>query len=64
MDRTKWAQLKLRVSEIFKTKSRDEWTEIMEGTDICFAPVLDLDEAPEHPHLKQRETFVEANGAG
>ncbi|MCS5637084.1 MAG: CoA transferase [Myxococcota bacterium] len=62
MDRTKWAELKPRVAEIFKTKSRDEWTEIMEGTDICFAPVLDLDEAPEHPHIKHRKTFVEANG--
>jgi alpha-methylacyl-CoA racemase len=62
MEREKWAALKLRVAEIFKTRTRDEWTESMEGTDICYAPVLDLDEAPEHPHIKHRKTFVEAGG--
>ena len=62
MDRGKWAELKVRVAEIFKTRTRDEWTEIMEGTDICYAPVLDLDEAPNHPHIKHRKTFVEADG--
>jgi len=62
MDRGKWAELKVRVAEIFKTRTRDEWTEIMEGTDICYAPVLDLDEAPNHPHIKHRKTFVEAAG--
>ncbi len=62
MEREKWAALKVRVAEIFKTRTRDAWTEIMEGTDICYAPVLDLDEAPEHPHIKHRETFVEAAG--
>jgi alpha-methylacyl-CoA racemase len=62
MDREKWTALKVRVAEAFKTRTRDEWTEIMEGTDICFAPVLDLDEAPEHPHIKHRKTFIEAAG--
>jgi alpha-methylacyl-CoA racemase len=62
MDRTKWAGLKPRVAEIFKTKTRDEWTAIMEGTDVCFAPVLDMDEAPKHPHMQHRQTFVERHG--
>ncbi len=62
MDRTQWASLKPRVAEIFKTKTRDEWTTIMQGTDVCFAPVLDLDEAPKHPHMQHRKTFVQAHG--
>ena len=62
MDREQWAALKVRVAEVFKTRTRDEWSALMEGTDVCYAPVLDLEEAPEHPHLKQRETFVEASG--
>ena len=47
---------------IFKTKTRDEWCEIMEGTDVCFAPVLSLGEAPQHPHNVHRQTFVELDG--
>jgi alpha-methylacyl-CoA racemase len=62
MDRTQWASVKPRVVEIFKTKTRDQWCDIMEGTDVCFAPVLTMDEAPLHPHMKQRETFVELAG--
>ena len=62
MDREQWAALKVRVAEIFKTRTRDEWSAIMEGTDVCYAPVLDLEEAPQHTHLKQRKTFVEAAG--
>jgi alpha-methylacyl-CoA racemase len=50
------------MAEVFKTKTRAEWTELLEGTDICFAPVLSFTEAPEHPHLKARETYVEAFG--
>ncbi len=62
MDRSQWPEMKQRVEAIFKTKTRDEWCEIMEGTDVCFAPVLDLDEAPLHPHMKHRETFVDFHG--
>lgn len=62
MDRTQWPQLKEKLIAIFKTKTRDEWCEIMEGTDICFAPVLSMAEAPHHPHNKERETFVEVEG--
>src|SRR5581483_5221000 len=43
-------------------KTRAEWCELMEGTDVCFAPVLDLDEAPRHPHNVARQTFVEVAG--
>lgn len=62
MDRTQWAALKPRVAAVFKTKTRDEWCDIMEGTDVCFAPVLSMDEAPAHPHMKHRNTFVDFHG--
>lgn len=62
MDRTQWAGLKPRVAEIFRSKTRDEWCDIMEGTDVCFAPVLDMEEAPQHPHMKHRQTFVDFHG--
>jgi alpha-methylacyl-CoA racemase len=62
MDRGQWPALKERVAEIFKTKTRDEWCEIMEHTDVCFAPVLSLGEAPDHPHNVERGTFVVEHG--
>ena len=62
MDRKKWPAFKETLTEIFKQKTRDEWCEIMEGTDICFAPVLSLEEAPEHPHNVFRKTFVGVDG--
>jgi alpha-methylacyl-CoA racemase len=61
-DRSTWPAAKERLSALIKTKSRDEWCALMEGTDVCFAPVLDLDEAPEHPHHRLRGTFVEVDG--
>ncbi len=61
-DRTSWPAMKERLAEVFKTKTRDEWCEIMEGTDACFAPVLSMAEAPEHPHNRHRGTFVEVEG--
>jgi alpha-methylacyl-CoA racemase len=61
-DRSQWPALKDRFVELFKTKTRDEWCEIMEGSDVCFAPVLTMVEAPGHPHNVERETFVERNG--
>jgi len=63
MDRSGWPKLKERLAAVFKTKTRDEWCAIMEGSDVCFAPVLSLAEAPEHPHLVARNTFVEVEGA-
>jgi len=62
MDATKWPELKEKMTKVFKTKTRNEWCEIMEGTDICFAPVLSLPEAWEHPHNVTRKTFVDVNG--
>ena len=61
-DIAQWPQLKTVLAAVFKTKTRDEWCDIMEGTDVCFAPVLSLSEAPEHPHNKARSTFVEVDG--
>ena len=62
MDVEKWPELKHKLTQLFKTKTREEWCSIMEGTDICFAPVLDMDEASKHPHNKARETFIEIDG--
>lgn len=62
MDPRQWGPLKERLTTLFLTKTRDEWCAIMEHTDICFAPVLSLTEAPEHPHNKQRGTFIEVGG--
>jgi alpha-methylacyl-CoA racemase len=61
-DRAHWPEMKERIAAIFKTKTRAEWCDQMEGTDICFAPVLSLAEAPDHPHNKARGTFVEVDG--
>jgi alpha-methylacyl-CoA racemase len=57
-----WPMLKYRLADVFKTKTRAEWCALMEGTDVCFAPVLDWDEAPLHPHNRARETFIEVDG--
>ncbi|MEJ6706057.1 MAG: CaiB/BaiF CoA-transferase family protein [Pseudomonadales bacterium] len=62
MDRSQWGKLKDKLTEVFKTKTRDQWCEIMEGSDVCFAPVLSLTEAAEHPHNIHRKTFSELDG--
>ena len=62
MDSTEWVALKERLTELFATKTRDEWCEIMEHTDVCFAPVLTMSEAAQHPHNVERETFIELGG--
>jgi len=62
LDREQWPAMKERLEKIFRTKTRDEWCEIMEGSDVCFAPVLKMSEAPEHPHLRARATYVEVAG--
>ena len=61
-DKATWPQNKVKVANAFKTKTRAQWCEIMEGSDVCFGPVLDMDEAPEHPHNKARGSFVEIDG--
>src|ERR1700694_2249588 len=62
MDRSLWPQLREKLATAIVGKTQAEWGEIMGGTDVCFAPVLDLDEAPKHPHNVARGTFVEVAG--
>jgi alpha-methylacyl-CoA racemase len=62
MDPTQWPALKVRIAELFKTKTCDEWCALMEMTDVCFAPVLTMSEAAQHPHNVERETFIELGG--
>jgi alpha-methylacyl-CoA racemase len=62
LDRSTWPGMKSRVAACFRTRTRDEWCALLEGTDVCFAPVLDPAEAPEHPHLRERGTFTEVAG--
>jgi alpha-methylacyl-CoA racemase len=62
MDRSAWPELSAKLAAVFKQKTRADWCAIMEGTDVCFAPVLSLEEAPNHPHNKARGTFVEVGG--
>src|SRR6516165_8257559 len=63
MARDDWPAMKDRFAEVFKTKTRDEWSAVFDGTDACVAPVLSPWEAPEHPHNVARSTFVEVEGA-
>ena len=62
MERESWPAMKEKFKEIFLTKTRDEWCALMENTDICFAPVLSLAEAPNYPHNKERGSFVDVDG--
>jgi len=61
-DQSQWPEMSKRLAAVFKTKTRDEWCEIMEGSDVCFAPVLTFNEAPDHPHNKARGTFIDVEG--
>ncbi len=58
----RWSELKARFVDIFKTKTRDEWSALLEGSDVCFAPVLDFAEAPRHPHNRARGVFTKVAG--
>ena len=62
MDAAQWDGFKEELAAVFKTKTRDEWCAIMEGSDVCFAPVLSILEAPQHPHNRHRATFVDVDG--
>ena len=62
MDRNLWPVLKGRLEQVFHTKTRDEWCALMEGTDVCFAPVLTMTEAAAHPHNVARGTIIEVGG--
>lgn len=61
-EESEWPMLKQRLSSIFRTRTRDEWCVLLEGTDACFAPVLSMTEAPLHPHNIERRTFIEVGG--
>jgi len=62
MERENWPDLKEKLVAAFKTKTRDEWCDIMLGTDVCFAPVLSMEESVAFPQNAVRETFVEIDG--
>jgi alpha-methylacyl-CoA racemase len=62
MDKSGWPAMKERFEALFKTRTRQEWCDLMEGSDVCFAPVLSMDEAPDHPHNVHRQTYVESHG--
>jgi alpha-methylacyl-CoA racemase len=57
-----WPKMRTRLATVFKLRTRAEWCELLEGSDACFAPVLDLQEAPNHPHNKARNTYIELGG--
>lgn len=61
-DHKAWPALKEKLKAVFKSKTREDWCKIMEGTDICFAPVLTMSEATQHPHMVARKVFVERHG--
>lgn len=61
-DRSTWDAARERLTAVFRTATRDEWTQRLQDSDACFAPVLDWTEAPSHPHLKARGTFVHVDG--
>jgi alpha-methylacyl-CoA racemase len=61
-DKAQWPAMKERLAAVFKTKTRDQWCEQLEGTDVCFAPVLSMNEAPQHPHNVERQTFITLDG--
>jgi alpha-methylacyl-CoA racemase len=62
MDRTTWPAMKDRLAAVIKTRTREDWCRIMDGTDVCFAPVLGMAETPSHPHIRHRATFVDVAG--
>lgn len=62
MDSSRWPALKVRLAEVMRTKTSHEWCALMEGTDICFAPVLTMSQAAQHPHNIERKTFIDIAG--
>jgi alpha-methylacyl-CoA racemase len=62
MDKEAWPVMKERLAAIFRTRTRDEWCAIMEGSDVCFAPVLSIAEAPLHPHAVARDAYIDIDG--
>lgn len=62
MDRANWPAMRAKIAAAVKGRPRAEWTQLLEGSDVCFAPVLSMAEAPNHPHNVAREAFVEVDG--
>lgn len=62
MNRDNWPMMKEEFSRIFRTRTRTQWCELLEGTDVCFAPVLSFAEVADHPHLKERESVITVDG--
>ena len=62
MERGRWVELKAKLTEVFLSKTQAQWCKIMEGSDVCFAPVLNLIDAAEHPHNKAREAYQTVGG--
>ena len=63
MNQKKWPGLKKKTEAVFKRKTRAQWSEIMEGADLCFTPVLSFEEAMKHPHNTERKTFENVGGS-
>jgi alpha-methylacyl-CoA racemase len=61
-DKISWPALTDQLAALFRTKTREEWNKIMEGSEVCYAPVLSMQEAPQHPHNQLRGTFVDMDG--
>ena len=62
LDKSNWESRRQQIADIVKQRTRDEWTKLLEGSDVCFAPVLSMTEAPQHPHNQSRKTFVDKDG--
>ena len=62
LDPTVWPETRERLAEVFRTRTRDEWCALLEGSEACFAPVLGLGEAPTHGHNRDRGAFLELDG--
>ena len=61
-DPAQWPDKIDALAQVFRRKTRDEWRAVLEGTDACFAPVMEIAEAPEHPHMRARASFIEVDG--
>ncbi|MFN0302846.1 MAG: CaiB/BaiF CoA transferase family protein [Burkholderiales bacterium] len=61
-DRSRWPAAKAKIAEKIRTRTREAWTQAFEGSESCFAPVLTIEEAPRHPHLKSRGTYLDIDG--
>jgi alpha-methylacyl-CoA racemase len=61
-ERRAWPALKAKLAHVIKQRTRDEWCSLLEGTDVCFAPVMGFSDAPAHPHMRERNAFVSVSG--